>query len=116
MTALTASKPSSPGSTVKHVQGRLYRKCTPGFGRHIQLYRFRKSENALSFAGELKRHFDETLSVFPHAGTLHNKGKGVRKLSYKGYTAFYHVPAADAVVVLHVVHLGKPLSARGIGF
>lgn len=77
---------------------------------------FDSLENALSFADELKTHFDDTLSVFPNGGTLHNKSKGVRKHSYKGYTAFYHVPTEDTVEVLHVVNLSKPLAMRGIEF
>lgn len=71
-------------------------------------------ENALSFADELKTHVEDTLTLFPHGGTLHNKAKGVRKHSYKGYTVFYHIPTESTVEVLHVVNLGKPLSARGI--
>lgn len=71
-------------------------------------------ENALSFADELKTHLDDALSVFPNGGTLHNKAKGVRKHSYKGYTAFYHVPTEAVVEILHVVNLGKPLSVRGV--
>lgn len=73
-------------------------------------------ENALSFLDELKEHFDGTLSVFPNGGTLHNKERGIRKHSHKGYTAFYHVLPDDMVEVLHVVHLRQPLSIRGIDF
>lgn len=73
-------------------------------------------ENALSFADDLKAHLDDTLSIFPQGGTLYHKAKGIRKHSYKGYTAFYHIPLDNDVVVLHVVHLGKPLSVRGIDF
>ena len=73
-------------------------------------------ENALSFLDELKEHLEGVLSVFPNSGTLHDKDRGIRKHSYKGYTAFYHVPSSDVVEVLHVVHLGKPLAIRGIEF
>ncbi len=73
-------------------------------------------ENALSFLDELKEHFDNTLSVFPNGGALHNKAKGIRKHSHKGYTAFYHVPSDSTVEILHIVHLRQPLSVRGINF
>lgn len=68
----------------------------------------------LPLLDELKSHIDETLSVLPNSGALHNKAKGIRKYSYKKYTAFYYVPTNNTVEVLHVVHLGKPLSVRGI--
>ena len=71
-------------------------------------------DNALSFLDELKEHLDGVLSVFPNSGTLYDKDRGIRKHSYEGYTAFYHVPSAGVVEVLHVVHLGKPLAIRGI--
>lgn len=73
-------------------------------------------ENALSFLDELREKFDDTLSVFPNGGAFHNKAKGIRKHSYKGYTAFYHVLPDSIVEVLHVVHLRQPLSVRGIDF
>ena len=71
-------------------------------------------DRALSFAMELKEHLDGVLSVFPNGGTLYNPDKGVRKHSYKGHTAFYHVPDAEHVEVLHVINLRRPLTARGI--
>lgn len=71
-------------------------------------------ERALSFALELKEHWEEVLSVFPNGGTLYNSEKGIRKHSYKGYTAFYHVPDEETVEVLHVINLRKSLTARGI--
>lgn len=71
-------------------------------------------ERALSFALELKEHLDDVLSIFPNGGTLYNSKKGIRKHSYKGYTAFYHVPDEENVEVLHVINLRKPLNVRGI--
>ena len=43
------------------------------------------------------------LSVFPNSGTLHDKDRGIRKQSYEGYTAFYHVLSKDVFEVLPVV-------------
>ena len=71
-------------------------------------------ERALSFVSELEQHFYALLSIFPNAGYLHNTARGIRKKSYKGYTAFYHVIDETVVEVLHVVNLEKPLHVRGI--
>ena len=60
-------------------------------------------ENALSFLDELKEHLEGVLSVFPNSSTLHDKDRGIRKHSYEGYTAFYHVLSKDMVEVLPVV-------------
>ena len=71
-------------------------------------------ERALTFASELKEHWDGVLSVFPKGGKLYNPKKGIRKHSYKGYTAFYHVLDNETVEILHIINLRKPLSIRGI--
>lgn len=70
---------------------------------------------AASFAKDLVASISNTLSTFPEGGTKH-KGN-IRKISYKGYTAFYRVKANEKrVEILHFVNLGKPLSNRGINF
>ena len=73
-------------------------------------------ENALSFLDKLNEHLEGVLSVFPNSGTLYDKDRGIRKHSYEGYTAFYHVPSKNMIKILHVVHLGKPLTIRRIEF
>jgi plasmid stabilization system protein ParE len=70
---------------------------------------------ATSFTKELVTSISNTLSTLPEGGIKH-KGN-IRKISYKGYTAFYRVKKYEQLVeILHFVNLSKPLSNRGIDF
>jgi plasmid stabilization system protein ParE len=70
---------------------------------------------ATSVTKELVTSISNTLSTLPEGGIKH-KGN-IRKISYKGYTAFYRVKKHEKLVeILHFVNLSKPLSNRGIDF
>jgi len=70
---------------------------------------------AETFVRELVKSFNSTLSVFPESGTVYRGN--IRKLTHKGYTAFYRVKKITLLVeILHIVNLRKPLSARNINF
>jgi len=70
---------------------------------------------AASFTKELVVSISNTLSTLPEAGTQH-KGN-IRKISFKGYTAFYRVKKHQQLVeILYIVNLTIPLSNRGIDF
>ena len=72
-------------------------------------------KNAHSFVKSLVFSISETLSVFPESG-IQYKGM-IRKITYKGYTAFYRVKKYEKLVeILHIVNLSKPLARRGIEF
>lgn len=74
-------------------------------------------ERAISFVDELVDKFTDLLSIFPLSGTIANKEKGIRSVSYKKYTAFYSVDEeAKEVNILHVIKLTKTLKVRGINF
>ncbi len=70
---------------------------------------------AKTFTNELVTSIRNTLSTFPEGGTKHQGN--IRKISYKGYTAFYRINEFQNLVeILHFVNLSKPLLNRGIDF
>ncbi len=71
---------------------------------------------ANTFAKELVASISNTLATFPESGVEYRGS--IRKISYKGYTAFYRVNKPKKLVeILHFVNLAKPLeSRRGIDF
>jgi plasmid stabilization system protein ParE len=70
---------------------------------------------ASKFVNELVDSISKTLAIFPEGGTQYIGT--IRKISYKGYTAFYRVKKYEKLVeILHIVNLTKPLSYRGIDF
>ena len=63
----------------------------------------------------LFQYFTKILSSFPESGMIHTSE--IRKLSHRGYTAFYSIKKNEQrVFVLHIVDLTKPLQARNIDF
>jgi len=70
---------------------------------------------AKTFTRKLVTSISNTLSTLPEGGIKH-KGN-IRKISYKGYTAFYRVKKYQQLVeILYIVNLTLPLSNRGIDF
>lgn len=68
--------------------------------------------NAKNFVASLVERYKTTLGTFPESGREYKNG--IRKLSFKGYTAFYKVDADQATVfVLHILDQTKPLEERG---
>ena len=68
-----------------------------------------------TFIKELVKSVRNTLSTLPESGTTY-KGD-VRKIAYKGYTAFYQVKNdIEQVNILHIVNLTQPLSVRNLSF
>jgi len=71
--------------------------------------------SARTFIKELVKSVHNTLSTLPESGTIY-KGD-VRKIAYKGYTAFYQVNhEMQQVNILHIVNLTQPLSVRDLSF
>ena len=67
------------------------------------------------FVKELVASMRKTLSTFPDGGEVY-KGD-IRKIAYKGYTAFYQVNhGIQRVNILHIVNLTQPLSVRNLSF
>ena len=67
------------------------------------------------FIDSLVSYFLETLSMFPESGIIYKRQ--IRKLSYRGYTAFYLINMQrNLVEILHIVDLSKPLYSRNIDF
>jgi len=67
------------------------------------------------FVKELVKSIRNTLSTLPESGAIY-KGD-VRKIAYKGYTAFYQVKNdIEQVNILHIVNLTQPLSVRNLSF
>ena len=68
-----------------------------------------------AFVKELVNSMSNTLSTLPEGGTLYKDD--IRKIAYKGYTAFYQVNnVKQQVDILHIVNLCQPLSVRNISF
>ena len=68
--------------------------------------------NAKIFVAGLVEKYKTTLSTFPESGREYKNG--IRKISFKGYTAFYNVDAdQETVFVLHIINQAKPLEERG---
>lgn len=77
---------------------------------YIQSYDPKKAE---PFVNAIIDYFNEILTDHPNSGKLYIKG--IRKLAYKKYTAFYRVNEQKREVeIIHLVDLGKPLEARRI--
>jgi len=71
--------------------------------------------SARTFIKELVKSVRNTLSTLPESGTIYKDD--VRKIAYKGYTAFYQVNhAMQRVNILHIVNLTQPLSVRNLSF
>ena len=70
-------------------------------------------DRAIKFVRSLIAFFRKILSVYPESGVLYKSD--IRKITYKHYTAFYFVDKKQHCVnIIHIVNLGKPLSARDI--
>ena len=68
---------------------------------------------ASTFVKELVKSISTTLSTLPEGGSIY-KGE-IRKIAYKGYTAFYQInKAKQQVNILHIVNLSQPLSVRDL--
>ena len=68
---------------------------------------------AKKFVKALVQSFSGTLSIFPESGMIYKQN--IRKISHKGYTAFYRIKEREQQVdILHIINLSKPLSARDI--
>jgi len=70
-------------------------------------------DKAIPFVDDIIDHFENTLGQFPESGILYLRG--IRKLPYKKYTAFYVVDEAHLEVeIIHLIDLAKPLEARDV--
>jgi len=66
-------------------------------------------ERAITFTKELTKHFISNLSMFPELWEVYNSN--TRKITYKGYTAFYRVKKQKKTIeILHISNLKKPLT------
>jgi len=69
--------------------------------------------NAERFVASLVEKYTKTLTQFPESGIVY-RGE-IRKLSFRGYTAFYKIDETNKTVyVLHIIDQAKPLEKRGI--
>lgn len=65
-------------------------------------------EIAIRFIKELKNHFITNLSMLPELWESYNSN--TRKITYKGYTAFYRFKKQKKMIeILHISNLKKPM-------